>query len=58
MYGSIFLAVGLGCAWIGRTSLTRYERSPSSEPFMIGESIAGFLGAALNLAAAAVLFFS
>jgi hypothetical protein len=58
MVGYIFLVVCLGCGWIGKTSLSRYEGSPTCEPFWIGQSLTGFLGAALNLVAAAVSFFS
>ena len=58
MFGCIFLVVCLGCVWFGMTSLTRYEREPTCESSFFGESITGFLGAVLNLVAAAVSFFS
>ena len=58
MLGWIFLVVCLGCVGIGMMSWTRYERSPSCDPFFLGESLKFFLGAALNLAAAALSFFS
>jgi hypothetical protein len=57
MYGCIFLVCCLGCAWVGKTSLTRYRRSQSQDPYLLGQSVLGFLGSALNLAAAGVLFF-
>jgi hypothetical protein len=58
MVGFVFLVVCLGCDWIGMTGLSRYERSLSCDPYGIWESITGFLGAALNLVAAAVSFCS
>jgi hypothetical protein len=57
MFGSIFLMTCLGCLWIGMTHLTRYRCSPSPDPTLLGESIMGFLGSAVNLVAAAVSFF-
>ena len=58
MYGCIFLVCCLGCVWFGKTSLTLYQRSQTSDPCLLGQSIMGFLGAALNLVAAAVSFSS
>lgn len=52
----IFLAVGLGCGWIGMRRWIQCQEA-SCEPFLVGESIMGFLGAAANLVAAAVAFF-
>jgi hypothetical protein len=56
MVGFILLVACLGCGWIGGWRLTEYQRW-GAEPSILGESLAGFLGAALNLAAAAVWFY-
>jgi hypothetical protein len=56
MFGCMLLAGCLACFCIGKASLTRYQRSPSPEPVLIWDSTMWFLGAALNLAAAAVSF--
>jgi hypothetical protein len=56
MFGCMLLACCLGCFCIGKASLTRYQRSPLFDPVLLGDSTMWFLGAALNLAAAAVLF--
>jgi hypothetical protein len=56
MYGCIFLVCCLGCVWVGKTSLTQYERLPAPDPYLLWQSIVGFLGSALYLAAAAVSF--
>lgn len=53
----IFLAVCLGCVWIGMKRSTECLQSASCEPFLVGESIMGFLGAAVNLVAAAMALF-
>ena len=58
MYGCIFLMCCLGCVWVGKTSLTQYLRSPTPDPCMLGQSIMGFLGSALNLVAATVSFYA
>ena len=58
MYGCIFLVCCLGCVWVGKTSLTQYQGPPPPDPCLLGQSIMGFLGAALNLVAAAVSFSS
>jgi hypothetical protein len=58
MYGCIFLACCLGCVWVGKTSLTQYQRSQLQDPYLLAVSIIGFLGSALNLVAAAVSFSS
>jgi hypothetical protein len=56
MYGCIFLVCCLGCAWFGKSCLTQYLGSPTPDPSLLGQSIMGFLGSALNLVAAAVSF--
>jgi hypothetical protein len=56
MLGCILLSTCVGCVYFGKASLTRYQGSPSPELSWLGCSVVGFLGAALNLAAAAVSF--
>jgi hypothetical protein len=58
MYGCILLVGCLGCLWVGKSSWTQYERAPTPDPYMLWQSILGFLGSAAYLAAAAVSFIS
>src|SRR5262249_26189102 len=58
MWGVLFLMGCLFCIWFGRIHWRRYHHGPSPDPIWLGEALLGFLGAAANLVAAVVAFFS
>jgi hypothetical protein len=57
-FGCLFLVVGLVGFGIGMRDWIRYRHAVLPDPILLGTSVLGFLGAAVNLVAAAAAFLS
>ena len=56
--GCLFLVGGLVSFGVGITEGNRYRRGVNPDPILLATSVLGFLGSAMCLVAAVVLFFA